>query len=138
MLSAPFSTCDLGSVDTGATDITEVEIFPAHRATQALVLVLKEAMVPVNKGVVSYSQTFILAQASHIGFPLWSVPLYPRPTRMQTPSYRKRQRKDNKNTSLFFLFLFFLKGRAGDILILCSLDSTTADGENELKSSLFD
>lgn len=137
MLSAPFSTYDLGSVDTGTTDITEVEIFPAHRATQALVLVLKEAMVPVNKGVVSYSQTFILAQASHIGFPLWSVPLYPRPTRMQTPSYRKRQRKDNKNTSLFFLF-FFLKGRAGDILILCSLDSTTADGENELKSSLFD
>lgn len=92
MLSAPFSTCDLGSVDTGATDITEVEIFPAHRATQALVLVLKEAMVPVNKGVVSYSQTFILAQASHIGFPLWSVPLYPRPTRMQTPSYRKREK----------------------------------------------
>lgn len=106
MLSAPFSTCDLGSVDTGTTDITEVEIFPAHRATQALVLVLKEAMVPVNKGVVSYSQTFILAQASHIGFPLWSVPLYPRPTRMQTPSYRKRQRKD-KNTSLSFSFSFF-------------------------------
>lgn len=103
MLSAPFSTCDLGSVDTGTTDITE--IFPAHRATQALVLVLKEAMVPVNKGVVSYSQTFILAQASHIGFPLWSVPLYPRPTRMQTPSYRKRQRKD-KNTSLSFSFFF--------------------------------
>lgn len=67
---------------------------------------LKEAMVPVNKGVVSYSQTFMLAQAFHKGFPLWSFPLYPRPTRMQTPSCGKRftrkMRGKHCRTSFFF------------------------------------
>jgi len=67
---------------------------------------LKEAMVPVNKGVVSYSQTFMLAQASHKGFPLWSFPLYPRPTRMQTPSYGKRftRKIRGKHCPLYFFF----------------------------------
>lgn len=103
MPSTPFSTYDFGSADIGTTDITEVEICPAHRATQALVLMLKEAMVPVNKGVVSYSQTFILAQASHTGFPFWSFPLYPRPTRMQTPSYGKRHRRKMRRVHHFFV-----------------------------------
>lgn len=64
---------------------------------------MKEAMVPVNKGVVSYSQTFMLAQAFHKGFPFWSLPLYPRPTRMQTPSYQKRHKKDKMKILPFFL-----------------------------------
>lgn len=84
--------------------VTEGEFCPAHRATQALVLMLKEAMVPVNKGVVSYSQTFMLAQASHKGFPFLSSPLYPRPTRMQTPSYGKKiHKKDKRKTLPFYL-----------------------------------
>lgn len=85
--------------------IIEGEFCPAHRATQALVLMLKDAMVPVNKGVVSYNQTFMFAQAFHKGFPLWSFPLYPRPTRMQTPSYGKDSQKgweENIASPLFF------------------------------------
>lgn len=58
----------------------------AYRATQALVLMLNEAMVPVKRGVVSKSHTFMLAQASHIAFPRSSKPLKPSPVRMHTPS----------------------------------------------------
>lgn len=87
---------------------------------------MKEAMVPVNKGVVSYSQTFMLAQASHIGFPFWSLPLYPRPARMQTPSYKKRHRTKMRKK------IFFLGG--GGVLTPCSVESATADGENGLKA----
>lgn len=58
----------------------------AYRATQALVLMLNEAMVPVKRGVVSKSHTFMLAQASHCAFPRSSKPLKPSPVRMHTPS----------------------------------------------------
>lgn len=60
---------------------------------------LKEAMVPVKKGVVSNNQTFMLAQASHRGFPFSSWPLYPRPTRMQTPSCEKLHISGKSSTS---------------------------------------
>lgn len=89
---------------------------------------MKEAIVPVNKGVVSYSQTFMLAQASHIGFPFWSLPLYPRPTRIQTPSYKKRHRRKMRKK-----YYFFGRGR-GEVLTLCSVESAIADGENGLKA----
>lgn len=87
---------------------------------------MKEAMVPVNKGVVSYSQTFMLAQAFHKAFPFWSFPLYPKPTRMQTPSYGKRF-KDRK-TLLLLLFQFVLKGKAGQALTL-----TVVSGEHHCR-----
>lgn len=58
----------------------------AYRATQALVLMLKEAMVPLKRGFVSKSQTFMLAQASHFAFPFSSKPLKPSPVKMHTPS----------------------------------------------------
>ena len=58
----------------------------AYRATQALVLMLKEAMVPVNRGVVSKSHTFMLAQASHFAFLCSSKSLKPSPVKMHTPS----------------------------------------------------
>ena len=58
----------------------------AHRATQALVLMLNEAMVPVKRGFVSKSHTFMLAQASHFALPFSSKPLKPRPVKMHTPS----------------------------------------------------
>lgn len=61
----------------------------AYRATQALVLMLKEAMVPVKRGVVSKSHTFMLAQASHLAFPLASKSLKPSPVKMHTPSWRR-------------------------------------------------
>lgn len=57
----------------------------AYRDTQALVLMLKEAMVPVKRGVVSKSHTFMLAQASHLALPS-SMPLKPSPDKMHTPS----------------------------------------------------
>lgn len=58
----------------------------AYRATQALVLMLNEAMVPVKRGVVSKSHTFMLAQASHFAFPRSSKSLKPSPVKMHTPS----------------------------------------------------
>lgn len=58
----------------------------AYRATQALVLMLKEAMVPVKRGSVSKSHTFILAQVSHLALPSSSSPWKPSPVRMHTPS----------------------------------------------------
>lgn len=61
-------------------------VLNAYRATQALVLVLKEAMVPLKRGVVSKSHTFMLAQASHFAFPFSSKPLKPSPDKMHTPS----------------------------------------------------
>lgn len=57
----------------------------AYRATQALVLMLKEAMVPVKRGFVSKSHTFMLAHASHLAFP-FSKLLKPSPVKMHTPS----------------------------------------------------
>ena len=44
-------------------------------ATQALVLMLNDAMVPVKRGVVSNCHTFMLAQASHVCSPFEPSPL---------------------------------------------------------------
>lgn len=46
-----------------------------YLATHALVLILKELMVPVKCGVVSNSHTLILAQASHLAWPSSPRPL---------------------------------------------------------------
>lgn len=118
--------------------IIEGEFCPAHRATQALVLMLKDAMVPVNKGVVSYNQTFMFAQAFHKGFPLWSFPLYPRPTRMQTPSYGKDSQKGWEENIASPFFFFCGKAELRKLwLSLCSVESTTADRTNGLKTACF-